>query len=85
MAFSASTSKLRSRATISSSALGPHTEETEAFSEGDPSVRSATVFRLFENALSLRKRDGMRLSYFPSWFDTVSRTPWFSLEHGINA
>jgi hypothetical protein len=52
-AFSVSTSKSRSRPTISSSALGPHKAETEAFSEGVPSVRTETVFRLFKDALSL--------------------------------
>lgn len=47
-AFSVSTSKSRSSSTMSSSALGPHKAETEAFSEGVPSVRRETVFRLLE-------------------------------------
>ena len=41
---------------MSSSALGPHKAETEAFNEGVPSVRSATIFRLFGEALSLNER-----------------------------
>ena len=66
-AFSVSTSKSRSSPTMFSSALGPHKAETEAFSEGVPSVRRETVFRLFGNASSLSERDNGRpfLTFHP--------------------